>query len=430
MSLVVLGTNHNSAGLELRERWSYGLSEIPTTLEKLKQSLDAEDVVLLSTCNRTEIYCDLEEPDRLLNWFKQEISPSTDLDITKHGYFYHDRAAVNHIMRVASGLDSLVLGEPQILGQFKQAYRLAKKANTIGKKFDKLFTKAITAAKSVRTYTDIGVHPVSVASASVNLLIEKLQANQDLNDLRILLIGSGDTIKIIGKTLINKNITNITITSRNSLHANDLAAQLADLKQAADHQIDTQDFKIITNPTDLSQYDVIFSATRSPVFVLSYDIVKQAIEKNKLSNKNLLLIDLAVPRDIDPLADSLENVSLYTVDDLKDILSNNNSERQKAAVYAEQIIEQYTDEFYSWEKSLLTLASVCTYRQQAEAICTEVIEKAKRKLQAGQDPEEVLTSALLLLRNKLLHHPTMSLKSTLNTENNHQVELLKDFFNL
>ena len=423
MPLVVLGTNHNSVGLDLRERWSYSISEIPLTLEKLQIRLKAKDVALLSTCNRTEIYCDLDQPQDLIDWFNQEISPSTEIDINQHGYVYQDKDAVTHVMRVASGLDSLVIGEPQILGQFKQAYRLAKKANTIGKKFDKLFTQAISAAKTVRTYTDIGLHPVSVASTSVALLIQQLKNNDiyntiDFARLKILLIGSGDTIKIIGKNLISKKLGNITITSRNSLHANDLAMELEN-----DHTaINTENFSVINDPLCLAQYDVIFSATRSPVFVLSYDVIK---EINRL--KKLYLIDLAVPRDIDPKAAELENVDLYTVDHLKEILINNTSERQKAASYAEHIIAQYTNEFYSWEQSLFALASVCTYRQKAEEICTEVMAKAKRRLQAGQDPEEVLTNALLLLRNKLLHHSTMTLKSHVNPEE--EVDLLKDFLN-
>ncbi len=433
MPLVVLGTNHNSVGLDLRERWSYSIAEIPITLEKLKIRLKARDVALLSTCNRTEIYCDLDEPQNLIDWFNQEISPSTEIDINQHGYIYQDKAAVTHVMRVASGLDSLVVGEPQILGQFKQAYRLAKKANTIGKKFDKLFTQAISAAKTVRTHTDIGLHPVSVASTSVALLIQQLKNDnvsslEDLARLKILLIGSGDTIKIIGKNLINKKFKNITITSRNSLHANDLAMQLIDHQNdLSTSNITTKSFQIINDPQALAEYDVVFSATRSPVFVLSYEVIKN-IKKTKCQGLNkLLLIDLAVPRDIDPKVGELENADLFTVDHLKEILINNNAERQKAASYAEHIIEQYTNEFYSWEQSLFALASICTYRQKAEEICTEVIAKAKRKLHAGQDPEEVLINSLLLLRNKLLHHPTMSLKSSVNPEV--EVDLLKDFLN-
>ncbi|MBP9721765.1 MAG: glutamyl-tRNA reductase [Gammaproteobacteria bacterium] len=450
MSLIVLGTNHKSAALERRERWTYGIEEIPITLENLKTKLQANDVVLLSTCNRTEIYCDIAEPERLINWFNVEVKPSTDLDITRDGYFYEDKEAVAHIMRVASGLDSLVVGEPQILGQFKQAYRLAKKANTVSKKFDKLFTQAISAAKTVRTYTDIGSQPVSVASASVALLIKNLLALENNNTnhtlgLKILLLGSGDTIKTIGKTLlaklekivnIGKNIDSITIASRNTLHASDLAIELSNYHALnpvnfvnfANFAI--ENFDIINNPEALGQYDIIFTATRSPVFILTYNIIEAISRAKLLQNKKLFLIDLAVPRDIDPKCQGLANISLFTVDDLQSTIERNTTKRKKAVRYAENIILQHTKEFYDWEKSLLALSSICSYRQQAEEMCSDVIEKAKRKLESGQDPEEVLIHALYLLRNKLLHHPTMTLKSLVQEQKMPEVELLKDFLNL
>lgn len=425
MSLVVLGTNHKSATLAVRERWTYGLNEIPMTLEKLKVKLKSNDVVLLSTCNRTEIYCDLENPNQLIDWYNKEVRPTTELDIEVDGYFYEDKQAISHIMRVAAGLDSLVVGEPQILGQFKQAYRLAQKANTIGKKFEKLFNQAILAAKTVRTYTDIGMQPVSVASASVNLLI-KNRPKDNLDSLKILLLGSGDTIKTIGKTLLNKNISNITIASRSMLHSNDLALELGEYKNAV---IKTTDFAVINNPEELLHYDVIFSATRSPVYILTYDVINQ-VNKIKCNDDKLLLIDLAVPRDIDPKCTTLDNIRLYTIDDLKSIIESSNSSRQSATVYAEKIINQQINEFYSWENSLLALSSICTYRQKAEAMCSDILEKSKRKLEAGQDPEEVLISALNTLRNKLLHHPTMTLKSLAQDQRLPEVELLKDFLNL
>lgn len=225
MSLVVLGANHRTAKLQLRERWSYQTDEVVTTLEGLSRKLNINEIALLSTCNRTEVYCDIDNPNKVINWFNQEVMPITSINIDEHGYFYQDQEAVTHIMRVASGLDSLVVGEPQILGQFKQAYRLAKKANTVGKKLDKLFKQAFTVAKSIRSNTEIGSHSMSIASVSINLIASEFKQD-NLGELGILLIGSGDTIKTVGRNLIKKNITKISIANRNRLHANDLAEDL------------------------------------------------------------------------------------------------------------------------------------------------------------------------------------------------------------
>ena len=428
MPLVVLGANHKTAKLELRERWSYQATEITTTLKKLSNRLKTNEIVLLSTCNRTEVYCDIDNTDDIISWFNQEIQPITSLDLQHHGYFYQDKAAVSHIMRVAAGLDSLVVGEPEILGQFKQAYGLAQKAKTVGKKLDKLFNQALNTAKFVRTNTELGQYSMSVASTSTNIILNEFGKDDQyqLNALQILLIGSGDTIKTVGRTLIKKNITRISIVNRNPLHANDLADDLINYARDELNQeinINIHDFNILTDPTKLQGFNVIFSATRSPLYLLTKDIVEKIV-----NNKKLLLIDLAVPRDIDPKCSELKEVCLYTVDDLQAIVNNNKAQRLKEAAKAEEIIKCKVEEFCSWESSLLLMASLCQYREQAELMCEDVIEKAQKRLDSGQDPSEVLISSLQLLRNKLLHHPTMTLKTMV--KNNTDMEILKDLFNL
>lgn len=437
MPLVVLGTNHKTAKLELRERWSYQLDEIGTTLKSLSNKLNTDEIALLSTCNRTEVYCDIKDPNELINWFNREIQPIANLDISQHGYFYQEQEAVTHIMRVASGLDSLVIGEPQILGQFKQAYRIAKKANTIGKKFDKLFNKTFSVAKTVRASTEIGLHPMSVASVGANLILQESYCN-NIDNLNILLVGSGDTIKTVGRALIKKNVTTINLVNRNAIHAHDLADDL--IKYAKENvgeelssklDINIYNFEILKNPSELSKFNIILTATSSPVYLLSKDIIKETVEINK--NNKLLLLDLAVPRDIepiDPIIDNLEQVILYTVDDLEKILQNNTMQRVEASIEAEKIIEQYASDFCSWENSLLFMSSLCKYRYQAELMCQDVINKAQKKLDAGDDPKEVLTSSLQLLRNKLLHHPTTTLKSLAKNKKRQQVEILKDILDI
>lgn len=444
MSLVVLGANHKTASLERREQWSYQPVEVTTTLKRLRAKLKTEEIVLLSTCNRTEVYCDLDEPENLIYWFNAEIKPRTSLDIDKHGYFYKDKEAVSHIMRVASGLDSLVIGEPQILGQFKQAFRLAQKANTIGKKFDKLFNKTFSVAKSVRANTDIGLHAMSVASVGANLIIEESTTNH-LSKINILLVGSGDTIKTVGRSLIKKNLSKINpdlelkinIVNRNNIHAHDLSEDLEKYaKEVADKDIKvaTFDFSILNNAQELAKFNIILTATSSPVYLLTKEIVRDtllaaSLDSPDIMNK-LILIDLAVPRDIDPECQNLDNIILYTVDDLKKILHSNTEFRSKASAEAEKIIQQYTDDFCSWESSLLFMSSLCKYRHQAELMCQDVIDRAQKKLDAGQDPKEVLTSSLQLLRNKLLHHPTTTLKSLARHKNHPELDTLKDLLDL
>lgn len=427
MSLVVLGTNHKTAKLDLRERWSYQVDEIATTLENISKKLNVEEVALLSTCNRTEVYCDIDNPDRLINWFNTEISPYTSLNIEQHGYVYQNKAAVSHMMRVASGLDSLVIGEPQILGQFKQAYRLAKKAKTLGKKFDKLFSQTFSVAKTIRNNTDIGLHSMSVASISADLVQSEFteMSHQDLN---VLLIGSGDTIKTVGRSLLKHGIGNLTIANRNCAHAHDLAEDLkshAFEKYARDITVTINGLNILEDAVKLSQFDVVFTATSSPVPLLHKNTIAQ-----RNSTSKLLLIDLAVPRDIEPGCVECENICLYTVDDLEKIITKNSKQRQLAALQAEKIINSSVEDFCDWESSLLVMASLCQYREQAEQMCEDVIQKAHKRLDAGHDTKEVLVSSLQLLRNKLLHHPTITLKSLAKQNNNTEVDLLKDLFNL
>lgn len=464
MSLVVLGTNHKTAKINLRERWSYQVDEVVTTLESLSEKLNTSNIAILSTCNRTEVYCDINQADDLINWFNQEISPITDISLDTHGYVYQNQEAVSHIMRVASGLDSMVIGEPQILGQFKQAYRLAKKAKTIGKKLDKLFTQAFSVAKSVRSNTEIGLHAMSVASVSSDILSKEFN-HESIEQLEVLLIGSGDTTKTVGRSLIKQGIYKISIANRNQLHAHDLSDDLVSYareKFGKNISVNVYPLSIINNAQDLVKYNVIFTATMSPVPLITKDIIEQvqllnrntvisdveprsimldsdssrdALDRNDVVKSigsefnKLLLIDLAVPRDIEPECSDLKSVCLYTVDDLEMIINKNNIQRQESAIKAQEIINNHVNEFCTWENSLSVMASLCQYREQAEQMCDEIIERAHKRIDAGHDTKEVLVSSLQQLRNKLLHHPTMTLKSFAEN-NNTEMGLIKDIFNL
>lgn len=450
MSLVVIGINHKLASLEFRERWTYNSAapeQMCSNLQKISSKFMSE-VAILSTCNRTEIYCYQDNNNQLstnvYDWFLQEITASTCINIKQHGYLLENNDAIKHMIRVASGLDSMVIGEPQIFGQFKQAYNIAKQANTIniGKNFDYLFKHVIKSAKNIRTNTDISLYPVSIASIAVDLL-----ADQNINNINILLIGSGDINTAVARSLLKKinnnklnKVNNIDIISRNLSNAKKLSDFIINHDYTG--YTDNINIKSISNNLDsltpeyLANYNVIFAATSSDKLILDLDIVKKTITaKNKKnldqSSDKLYLIDLALPRDICPQCSELDinKVQLYNIDDLNLILANNTKQKLAAAEKAEKLVEKHSVEFISWENSLLAMSSICSYRQQAEEMCQDVIEKSKKKLAAGHDPEEVLISALNLLRNKLLHHPTVTLKN-LHKEHEENLDKVKDLLNL
>lgn len=395
MGFIALGINHRTAGVEVRERVSFSPEQLPDALQRLRAEAGADEVAILSTCNRTELYCAQEQldADRLVEWVAR-FHGMTAEEVRRSSYLHQDAGAVNHIMRVAAGLDSMVLGEPQILGQMKDAWQTARTAGTLGPYLDRLFQSTFNMAKQVRTDTAIGENPVSVAFAAVSL------ARQIFADLRrstALLIGAGETIALVARHLFEQGVGRIIVANRTLQRAELLSEPLGG-----------QAILLNQIPDILAECDVVISSTASPLPILGKGAVERALKQRR--HKPMFMVDIAVPRDIEPEVGSLADVYLYTVDDLHEVIEENMRSRQGAAEAAERLIELGTGEFMQRLRALAAVDVVRSYRQKAEQARDQELQKALAKLQRGADPEQVMTEMARLLTNKLLHEPSVQLK--------------------
>ena len=395
MGFIALGINHRTAGVEVRERVSFSPEQLPDALQRLRAEAGADEVAILSTCNRTELYCAQEQldADRLVEWVAR-FHGMTAEELRRSSYLHQDAGAVNHMMRVAAGLDSMVLGEPQILGQMKDAWQAARTAGTLGPYLDRLFQSTFNMAKQVRTDTAIGENPVSVAFAAVSL------ARQIFADLRrstALLIGAGETIALVARHLFEQGVGRIIVANRTLQRAELLSEPLGG-----------QAIVLTQIPDILAECDVVISSTASPLPILGKGAVERALKQRR--HKPMFIVDIAVPRDIEPEVGSLADVYLYTVDDLHEVIEENMRSRQGAAEAAERLIELGTGEFMQRLRALAAVDVVRSYRQKAEQARDQELQKALAKLQRGADPEQVMTEMARLLTNKLLHEPSVQLK--------------------
>ncbi|VAW47330.1 Glutamyl-tRNA reductase [hydrothermal vent metagenome] len=396
MNLITLGVNHETAPVDIRETVSFTTERAQLAVNELKtQSLIAE-CIILSTCNRTEIYCILKEDkthqhiqDWLHAFFELELSA-----LTPYLYLHHDLDAVKHIMRVSSGLNSLVLGEPQIFGQIKDAYNAARKANSINRTLENLFQHIFKTVKQVRTDTAIGSSPVSVAFSAVAL---SKQFFGDLSKQTALLLGAGETIELVARHLTEAKIGNLTIANRTFERAHNLAESVGGYAIQLD-EIDSH----------LHEAGIVIGSTGSPNVILKKEQVVQALKKRK--NTPMFMVDIAVPRDIESSIGQLENVYLYTVDDLQDIIESNKASRQTAALEAEEIIELQANNFMAQLKATQQVNPLIkAYRQQAMALKKEALDHALHQLEQNVNPEEIIKLLANQLTNKLIHTPTSSL---------------------
>ena len=381
-------------------------------------AVECREVAILSTCNRTELYL-IQDGDiavtqeRLVKWLESyhSVPASTILPSI---YWHQDKQAVNHIMRVACGLDSLVLGEPQILGQMKQAYTQAKAAGSMALVMDRLFQRTFGVAKQVRTETDIGTSAVSVAFASVNLAKHIFAS---LKKVRVLLVGAGETIELVAKHLYENNVGKITVANRTIARAEGMAKQIgADVITLA--QI----------PEVMSQADIVISSTGSTLPLIGKGMVEQALTKRR--HQPIFMVDLAVPRDIEEQVGDLEDVFLYTVDDLQSIIAQNLENRRKAAVEAESMISSQSDSFMAWLRGLNTQDTVVSYRKQCLSERDLLLEKAMMQLNSGKDAESVINELATKLTNKFMHAPTSALQSAAQGGELDKLIYLRDIFNI
>ena len=395
MPLLALGINHKTAPVNVRERVSFSPERLPEALRQLVALPAIGEAAILSTCNRTEVYCEVDEDGerQVTEWLRNYHELPSE-DFTPYLYLHPDREAVRHILRVASGLDSLVLGEPQILGQIKDAYQKAGSAGTMGSLLGRLFQHTFSVAKKVRTDTAIGASAVSVAFASVSLA---KQIFGDLSNQKALLIGAGETIELVARHLHESGVGCIIIANRTAERAHNLA-----------QQFDGFAIALQEIPAHLHEADIVISSTAAPLPILGKGMVERALKERK--HRPQFMVDIAVPRDIEPEVADLEDVYLYTVDDLQEVIEEGRRNREEAAKQAEEIIDTQVEHFMEWLTSLQSVATIRAFRDNAERTAEEVMQQARRQLMAGKDPFEVLQWYGHSLTNKLLHEPTIRLR--------------------
>lgn len=394
MGLVALGINHKTASVDTREKVAFLPETLPQSLKEACAATGMPELAILSTCNRTEFYGYTDDPRQLLIWLKEVRQLNAD-ELTHSIYQFSEADAVRHLMRVASGLDSMVLGEPQIFGQVKTAYQHAQQAGTVGQGLDRLFQQVFAAVKRVRTETAIGANPVSVGFAAVQLA---RQIFTDLKKSRALLVGAGEMIELVGKHLREQGVAEIVIANRTLARAEALAKELGGARAVL-----LSDLHEV-----LPQADILISCTGSSLPIIGKGMVESALRKRRY--QPMFMVDIAVPRDIEPEVDELNDVYLYTVDDLEEVISENRRARQDAAADAENLIIACTARFEADQRVQAASGLVTTYRRQVEELRKQEVEKAALWLSQGMSPEEALERVTRNLANKLMHAPTISLK--------------------
>lgn len=417
MTILVLGINHKTAPVALREKVAFSATKRELALAQLQRNGLAEYAIILSTCNRTEIYLHHKKippeeseiwQQHCLYWFAL-IHQLDYVAIASHVYSYENQQAVLHLMRVASGLDSLILGEPQILGQVKQAYQDSEsfyqtQQQTISSELSRLFQKTFASAKRVRSETDIGTSAVSVAYAACNLA---RQIFDYFEPLKFLLVGAGETIELVARYLLQHGAKHLTIANRTLPRAEQLATKLA----ASPINI----LPLTELQQGLNQADIVISSTASEQPLIRQAMVQQAQKQRK--NKPFLLIDIAVPRDVEANVAEMNSVYYYSVDDLQSIIQRNLDLRKQASSQAEKIIAEECHDFFEWLKVHQFSGLIRHYRQQAEHSRQQLLEKALQALQQGQNAETLLQELSYKLTNKLLHAPTQAMQQMVRKGN-------------
>lgn len=415
MPLLALGINHQTAPVSVRERVAFAPERLQSALQDLHGRGGAYEAAILSTCNRTELYCGLKDEDgrQVTEWLGDYHMLHT-IDLQPYLYRHTNQRAVRHILRVASGLDSLVLGEPQILGQVKAAYQAANSAGTLGTRLERLFQHTFAVAKQVRTDTRIGASPVSVAFAAVSLA---RQIFADPPRRTALLIGAGDTVELVARHLYESGIGRLIVANRTLERAHGLAASVGGYAIALDEI-----------PTHLGEADIVIASTASPELLLKEPLVRQCLKQRR--HRPMFMVDLAVPRNIDPTVAELDDVYLYTVDDLKDIIQDNLRSRQAAAQQAEEIIDTQVEHFMAWLRSQDSASSIRALRQQAEDARDEALDRARRQLINGKDPAAVLDILAHTLTNKLIHAPCAGLREAAAEGDITMLNLIRSLYRL
>lgn len=413
MSLFALGLNHETAPVAVREKLAFSPEELGNAVAELVATHGVHEAAIISTCNRTELYASAHDEATLLAWLAQ----SRQLDAASiHPYLYRlpDRDAAKHVFRVASGLDSMVLGETQILGQLKDAVREAQDAGGLGAALNGLFQKAFSVAKAVRSQTTIGANSVSMAAAAVKLA-ERLFP--DLSELNVLFIGAGEMIELCATHFAAQSPRRLSVANRTLDRGVALASQFGG-----------DAFPLAELPDRLASYDIVVTSTASQLPIIGLGAVERAIKLRK--RRPIFMVDLAVPRDIETEVAALPDIYLYTVDDLAEVVRQGRAEREQAVVEADLIVDRGADEFMQWLDSRALVPTIRALKDQAERLRRHELERALKQLAKGDAPDKVLESLSQSLSNKFLHAPMAALNHAEASQHPELIDTIRRLYHL
>ncbi len=401
MQLTAIGLNHQTAPISIREKLAFAAQILPTAVKSIITDEAAKEAVILSTCNRTEIYC-IGQPNEIVDWIA-DYHHLPAHDIRPFLYTLTQDQTIRHAFRVSCGLDSMVLGEPQILGQLKNAVRISQEQNAIHGQLNALFQRTFSVAKEVRSTTAVGQSSVSMAAASVKMVEQIFPAIEDLN---VLFVGAGEMIELVATYFAAKTPKQMTVANRTIERAHELTRTIGQNANA-----------ILLNdlPQLMQEYDVVVSSTASPLPIIGKGLIEKSLKNRK--NKPIFLLDLAVPRDIESEVSELDDAFLYTVDDISSIVQMGQDARKQAAAEAENIIDTRVTEFLQWQKSREAVPLIRALRDDGEQARQYVLNNALKQLAKGTPAEDVLHRLSVQLTNKLLHAPTRSLSDASGVDN-------------
>jgi len=419
VNLILVGVNHKTTPVEIREKLAFTKGKIEESVDHFFNFPDIIEHTILSTCNRVEIYARANCQDSAIKSIKEFICDFHGLspvELEDHFYSYRNEEAVEHLFRVSSSLDSMILGEAQILGQVKDAYSLAKDLRSTGLVLNQLFEKAFSIAKKVREETGIAERSVSISSAAVELAQKIFD---DLENRTVMLVGTGEMAELAAKHLISYGVKTVYVTSRTYDRAVNLARTLNG---------SALDFEAFKN--ELHRADIVITSTSAPNFIIKKEMVEKAIHERK--NKPIFFIDIAVPRDIEPDVNDLENIYLYDIDDLQVVVSANMKEREKEAENAMNFISQEVTKFNNWVGTLDAVPTIVEIRKKAENIRMQEIEKTLKKIShLSEDDKKLLRQMSSSMVNKILHKPTIKLKQKTQSEDGHvYLKAIRHLFHL
>lgn len=410
MRLTTIGLNYQTAPVAIREQLAFSAAILPDAMRDLADTAAAE-ALILSTCNRTELYC-VGDAESIIQWWADYHRLSV-ADIRPYLYVYGCSDTIRHAFRVACGLDSMVLGEPQILGQMKDAVRVAEKEGSLGTWLNSLFQKTFATAKDVRHHTSVGDNTVSMASAAVKMAEQQFG---DISDLNVLFIGAGEMIELVATYFAAKQPKRLTIANRTLPRAQNLCQRLNI----------AEDVSLLADlPHILADYDVIIASTAAQLPILGKGMVEQAMQQRQ--HRPVFMLDLAVPRDIEAQVAEIADVYLHTVDDISAVVQSGKELRKEAAAAAEHMVGQKVTDFISWQQSRQRVPLICALRNEGERARRQVLNNAMKQLARGASPEEVLERLSVQLTNKLLHAPTRLLNKG---DDNGLVDAVSEIYSL